>query len=140
MPVDAGARVRNPATSLSPTLDEMMESSLAEQWDTDKRYGKPPSPISKTRIPQPAKPSKAKELLQQAVHRYVHPERQIVLPHGLDTRTNPHRAPDALRRGHKQPWKVQQQHAYQNRLAVLREAEGEPSQVSLFVIFRPTPS
>ena len=138
MPVDTGARVRNPAPSsparLSPSLDEIVESNLAD-WDSEKRYGKPPSPVSKTRIPQPAQPSKAKELLQQAVHRYVHPERQIVLPHGLDTRTNRHRAPVALTKGHKQPWSVQQQHAYQNRLAVLREgleAEGELSQVSLF--------
>ncbi len=137
MPVDTGARVRSPATS-SPTLGEVVESSLAEQWDTDKRYGKPPSPISKTRIPQPAEPSKAKQLLQQAVHRYVHPERQIVLPRGLDTRNNPHRASDALKRGHKQPWNMQQQPAYHNRLAVLREgleAEGELSQVSSFLPF-----
>ena len=139
-----GARVRNPATSsptrLSPSLDEIVESSLAD-WDSDKRYGKPPSPVSKTRIPQPAQPSKAKELLQQAVHRYVHPERQIVLPHGLDTRTNCHRAPIALTRGHKQPWSAQQQHAYQNRLTVLREgpeAEGELSQVSSFAPLSPT--
>ena len=114
---------------------------MAEQWDTENRYGKAPSPVSKSRIPQPAKPSKAKELLQQAVHRYVHPERQIVLQHGLDTRSNPHCAPVALRGGHKQPWSVQQQHAYQNRLAVLREgleAEGEPSQVSLMVPCSPT--
>ena len=142
MPADTGARVRNPATSsparLSPSRDGLVESSLPD-WDSDKRYGKPPSPISKTRIPQPAQPGKAKKLLQQAVHRYVHPERQIVLPHGLDTRTNHHRAPDALTRGHKQPWSVQQQHAYQNRLMVLREgldSDGELSQVSCLCRFK----
>ena len=139
MPVDTGARVHNPATT-SPTLDEIMESSLAD-WDTDKHYGKPPSPISKTRIPQPAQPNKAKELLQQAAHRYVHLERHIVLPHGLDTRANRHRTPVAPRWGHKQPWSVQQQHVYQNRLTVLREgqeAEGELPQVSLVLPSRPT--